>query len=103
MDEPTDFQIEFRMRMLERMALRAMIESAAHGRSLSEARRDSVNWLESNLGLADKIAHGTRDDRMLAQLYEVEAREVIDYLIGETEAITKGLEAGREQQARPKS
>lgn len=97
-DEPTDFQVKFRLRMLEEMALRALILSAAHGRPLSEARKDCVAWLESCVSLAGETAHGaTRDNSALAELFEAEAREVLDDLIAETHALAKDLEAGRKK------
>ncbi len=100
MDEPTDFQVKFRMRMLERMAMRAMILAAAQGRSLAEARQDSIAWLERSVTLADAIAGGNLDDAALTELYAVEAREVIDDLISETNALVKELEATRMGEAR---
>lgn len=94
-DNPTDFQVKFRLRMIERMALRAMIMTAAQGRSLEEARRDSSAWLEANVTLAGETAGGTGDHVTLAEIYASEAREVIDDLIAETTALTKELEAKR--------
>jgi len=94
-EDPTDFQLKFRVAMLERMALRAMIIAASHGRTLDQARQDSVAWLQSSTALANKIAGAARDDFALSELYDVEAREVIDDLIAETNALVKELEAGR--------
>jgi hypothetical protein len=94
-DDPTDFQVKFRLRMIERMALRAMIISAAHGRPLAEARSDSIAWLDSSISLSDEIAGGTRDRPAVAELYATEAREVIDDLIAQTNALVGELEAGR--------
>ena len=93
-DEPTDFQARFRLRMLERMALRAMILSAAQGRSLAEAREASVAWLESNADLTE-TASETHDHPSLAELYAAEAREVIDDLIEATNALALEMETGR--------
>jgi hypothetical protein len=97
-DDLTDFQVKFRVRMIERMALRAMIMSAAHGRPLAEARRDSVAWLESSVNLADETAGGTREHPALAELYAAEAREVIDDLIAQTNALVKELDATQKGQ-----
>ena len=94
-DDPTDFQMKFHMRMLERMALRAMILSASHASSISDARQDDVAWLQSNLKLAGEIAGRTRPDAALAELYADEAREVIDDLIAQTNALAKDLETRR--------
>ena len=95
-EDPTDFQVKFRMAMLERMALRAMIIAASYGRTLADARQDSIAWLQSATALSDQIAGGaTRDDFALSELYNVEAREVIDDLIAETNALVKQLEAVR--------
>ena len=93
MDEPTDFQRKLRTRLLERMALRAMLQGAAQGRSLAEARRDCVAWLESNMQLADAIGGDVQAHPALAELYAAEAREVIDDLIAETKALAQELEA----------
>ena len=93
MDEPTDFQRKLRTRLLERMALRAMLQGGAQGRSLGEARRDSIAWLESNMKLTDAIAGDVQAHPALAELYTAEAREVIDDLIAETKALAQELEA----------
>ena len=93
MDELTDFQLKLRRGLLERMALRAMLQGAAQGRSLAEARRDCVAWLESNMRLTDDIAGDIQAHPALAELYAVEAREVIDDLISETKALAQELEA----------
>jgi hypothetical protein len=103
MDAPTDFQVTFRIRMLERMMLRAMLQSAAHGRSLAEARRDSIAWLEDSVALVHDIVGNTRGHAALDKLYAAEAREVIDDLIAETNALAQELEAGREGKEQPKS
>jgi hypothetical protein len=97
-DDPTDFQVKFRLSMLERMALRALLLSASRERSPADAHRDTVVWLESCIRLAGETAHGaTRDNPALAELYEAEAREVISDLIAETNAIAKEIEAARKR------
>jgi len=95
MDHPTDFQVKFRIRMLERTMLRAMLQSAAHGRSLAEARRDSIAWLEDSAALVHEIVGNTRGRTALDELYAAEAREVIDDLIAETNALVAELEAAK--------